>query len=65
MHLNECFKKLYGFTNQSKKVSYAAKLKEIMPLFHGPDREFARILDDLEEILNRDSWWKDIRCAIL
>lgn len=34
-----------------------------MPLFHGPDREFARILDDLEEISNRDSWWKDIRCA--
>ena len=49
VHLNECFKKLYGFTNQSKKVSYVAKLKEIMPLFHGPDREFARILDDLEE----------------
>ena len=63
VHLNECFKKLYGFTNQSKKVSYAAKLKEIMPHFHGPDREFARILDDLEEISNRDSWWKDIRCA--
>ena len=44
-------------------MSYAAKLKEIMPLFHGLDREFARILDDLEEISNRDSWWKDIRCA--
>ena len=63
VHLNECFKKLYGFTNQSKKVSYAAKLKEIMPHFHGPDREFARILDDLEEISNRDSWWKEVRCA--
>ena len=63
VHLNECFKKLYGFTNQSKKVSYAAKLKEIMPHFHGQDREFARILDDLEEISNKDSWWKDIRCA--
>ena len=63
VHLNECFKKLYGFTNQSKKVSYAAKLKEIMPHFHGPDREFARILDDLEEISKRDSWWKDVRCA--
>ena len=33
------------------------------PYFHGLDREFARILDDLEEISNRDSWWKDIRCA--
>ena len=63
VHLNECFKKLYGFTNQSKKVSYVAKLKEIMPYFHGLDREFARILDDLEEFSNRDSWWKDIRCA--
>ena len=63
VHLNECFKKLYGFTNQSKKVSYVAKLKEIMPYFHGLDREFARILDDLEEILNRDYWWKDIRGA--
>ena len=63
VHLNECFKKLYGFTNQSKKVSYAAKLKEIMPHFHGPDREFARILDDLEEISKRDSWWKEVRCA--
>ena len=63
VHLNECFKKLYGFTNQSKKVSYAAKLKEIMPHFHGPDREFARILDDLEEISNKDSWWKEVRCA--
>ena len=63
VHLNECFKKLYGFTNQSKKVSYAAKLKEVMPHFHGPDREFARILDDLEEISKRDSWWKEVRCA--
>lgn len=63
VHLNECFKKLYGYTNQSKKVSYAAKLKEIMPHFHGPDREFARILDDLEEISKRDSWWKEVRCA--
>lgn len=63
VHLNECFKKLYGFTNQSKKVSYAAMLKEIMPHFHGPDREFARILDDLEEISKRDSWWKEVRCA--
>ena len=63
VHLNECFKKLYGFTNQSKKVSYAAKLKEIMPHFYGPDREFARILDDLEEISKRDSWWKEVRCA--
>lgn len=63
VHLNECFKKLYGYTNQSKKVSYAAKLKEIMPHFQGPDREFARILDDLEEISKRDSWWKEVRCA--
>ena len=63
VHLNECFKKLYGFTNQSKKVSYAAKLKEIMPHFYGPDREFARILDDLEEISKRDSWWKEVLCA--
>ena len=63
VHLNECFKKLYGFTNQSKKVSYVAKLKEIMPYFLGLDREFARILDDLEEISKRDSWWKEVRCA--
>ncbi len=63
VHLNECFKKLYGYTDKSKTESYVAKLKEIMPHFHGPDREFARILDDLEEISKKDSWWKEVRCA--
>lgn len=34
-----------------------------MPHFRGPDREYAGILQDLEEISKRDSWWKEIRSA--
>lgn len=63
VHMNESFKKLYGFTEKARKESYTAKLQEIIPHFHGPDREFAGILADLEEISKRDSWWKEIRCA--
>ena len=63
VHMNESFKKLYGFTEKARKESYTAKLQEIIPHFHGPDREFAGILTDLEEISKRDSWWKEIRSA--
>ncbi len=63
VHLNESFKKLYGFKSMQRKEPYVAKLQKIMPYFHGPDREFAGILADLEEISKSDSWWKDIRCA--
>ena len=63
VHMNESFKKLYGFNKMGRKESYTAKLKEIMPYFHGPDKEFAEILADLEEISMRDSWWKEIRSA--
>ena len=63
VHMNESFKKLYGFTKKARKESYTAELQEIMPHFHGPDREFAGILADLEEISKRDSWWKEIRSA--
>jgi hypothetical protein len=50
VHMNESFKKLYGFTEKARNESY-------------PDREFAGILTDLEEISKRDSWWKEIRSA--
>lgn len=63
VHLNECFKKLYGFTEKARKESYAAQLQDIMPHFRGLDREYAGILQDLEEISKRDSWWKEIRSA--
>ena len=63
VHMNESFKKLYGFTEKARKESYTAKLQEIIPHFHGPDKEFAGILADLEEISKRDSWWKEIRSA--
>lgn len=63
VHLNECFKKIYGFNEKARKDSYSAKLQLIMPHFHGPDREFARILQDLDEISKRGSWWKEIRNA--
>lgn len=63
VHLNECFKKLYGFTEKARKESYAVQLQNIMPHFRGPDREYAGILQDLEEISKRDSWWKEIRSA--
>jgi hypothetical protein len=63
VHLNECFKKLYGFTEKARKESYAVQLQDIMPHFRGPDREYAGILQDLEEISKRDSWWKEIRSA--
>ena len=63
VHMNESFKKLYGFTEKARKESYTAKLQEIIPHFYGPDREFAGILADLEEISKRNSWWKEIRSA--
>ena len=63
VHMNESFKKLYGFTAKARKESYTAKLQEIIHYFHGPDREFAGILADLDEISKRDSWWKEIRSA--
>ena len=56
-------KKLYCFTEKARKESYTSKLQEIIPHFHGPDREFAGILADLEEMSKRDSWWKEIRSA--
>ena len=63
VHMNESFKKLYGFTEKARKESYTAKLQEIIPHFYGLDREFAGILADLEEISKRNSWWKEIRSA--
>lgn len=63
VHLNECFKKLYGFTEKARKESYAVQLQDIMPHFRGLDREYAGILQDLEEISKRNSWWKEIRSA--
>ena len=63
VHLNESFKKLYGFDEKTYKKSYCARLDEIMPHFHGPDIEYKSILADLEEISKRDSWWKEIRSA--
>ena len=63
VHLNESFKKLYGFDEKTYKKSYCARLDEIMPHFHGPDIEYKSILADLEEMSKYDSWWKDIRCA--
>ena len=63
VHLNECFKKLYGFTEKARKESYAVQLQDIMPHFRGLNREYAGILQDLEEISKRNSWWKEIRSA--
>ena len=51
------------FTEKARKESYAVQLQNIMPHFRGRDREYAGILQDLEEISKRDSWWKEIRSA--
>jgi hypothetical protein len=63
VHLNESFKRLYGFEERTYKKSYCAQMKEIMPYFPGFDQEFSVILADLDEISKRDSWWRDVRNA--
>lgn len=59
VHLNESFKKLYGF--KSHKNSYCAKLGQIIakffPRFKG---EFDELMSDFEQ-LSKESWWKEER----
>ena len=62
VHLNESFKKLYGF-QKSYKDSYCAKLEQIVNrFFPGFKEEFRKLMSDFEQ-LSKDSWWKDERNA--
>lgn len=62
VHLNESFKKLYGFKS-GYKDSYCYKLKQIIirffPEFKG---EFNKLMSDFEQ-LSKELWWKEERDA--
>ena len=63
VHLNESFKKLYGFNENGYKDSYCAKLEQIVNrFFPGFKEEFRKLMSDFEQ-LSKDSWWKDERNA--
>lgn len=62
VHLNESFKKLYGFNKNSYKNSYCAKLEQIMPMFPGFQQKFDELMSDFEQI-SKESWWKEERNA--
>ena len=63
VHLNESFKKLYGFNKSGYKDSYCAKLEQIIirffPRFKG---KFDELMSDFEQ-LSKESWWKEERNA--
>ncbi len=62
VHLNESFKKLYGFESGYKK-SYCAQLEQIINrFFPGFKGRFDEFLSDLEQV-SKDPWWKDERNA--
>lgn len=61
VHLNESFKKLYGF--KKHKDSYCAKLGQIITkFFPGFKGEFDELMSDFEQ-LSKESWWKEERDA--
>ena len=61
VHLNESFKKLYGF--KSHKDSYCTKLGQIIAkFFPGFKGEFDELMSDFEQ-LSKESWWKEERNA--
>lgn len=62
VHLNESFKKLYGFNKNGYKNSYCAKLEQIMPMFPSFQKEFDELMLDFEQI-SKESWWKEERDA--
>lgn len=62
VHLNESFKRLYGFNKNSYKNSYCAKLEQIMPMFPGFQQKFNELISDFEQI-SKEAWWKDERNA--
>lgn len=62
VHLNESFKKLYGFKN-GYKDSYCAKLEQIIiRFFPGFKWKFDKLMSDFEQ-LSKESWWKEERDA--
>ena len=61
VHLNESFKKLYGF--KSHKDTYCAKLGQIIAkFFPGFKGGFDELMSDFEQ-LSKESWWKEERNA--
>lgn len=62
IHLNESFKKLYGFKS-GYKDSYCSKLEQIINrFFPGFKGKFYELMSDFEQI-SQDSWWKEERNA--
>ena len=61
VQLNELFKKLYGFTEKSRKESYCTRLAEIISIFPDFRLEYADIMSDLSCIATQNSWWKETR----
>lgn len=62
VHLNESFKKLYGFKSGYKN-SYCAKLEQItIRFFPGAKGKFDKLMSDFEQ-LSKESWWKEERDA--
>lgn len=63
VHLNESFKRLYGFNKNGYKDSYCAKLEQIINrFFPGFKEEFNELMSAFEQI-SKDSWWKGERDA--
>lgn len=63
VHLNESFKKLYGFNKNGYKNSYCAQLEQIINRFlPGFKGEFDKLMSDFEQ-LSKESWWKEERDA--
>ena len=61
VHLNESFKKLYGFKKDYKN-SYCAQLEKIMPMFPEFQEKFDELMSDFEQI-SKEPWWKEERNA--
>lgn len=62
VHLNESFKKLYGFKDGYKN-SYCAKLEQIINrFFPGFKGKFDELMVDFEQ-LSKEPWWKEERNA--
>lgn len=63
VHLNESFKKLYGFNKSGYKDSYCAKLEQmIIRFFPGFKGKFDELMSDFEQ-LSKESWWQEERNA--
>ena len=61
--LNESFKKLYGYTEKSRRNTYFFRLKELSAKFPQFTDRVSVFSTELNELSIRESWWKDERNA--